>query len=102
MNPERLFISLTVSLVSSHAINTEYKILLNNPLKFTNKLEYIICPGKPTSPRNSIEISTIHSSAGRTGHEKARTSRIVGCLAYARQQEREISSSLITKMTRIN
>ena len=33
-----------------------------------------------------IEISTIHNSAGGTGDEKARTSRIVCCRAEARQQ----------------
>ena len=48
-------------------------MLLNNPLKYTNELEYI-CPGKPTSPRNSNQDLTIHNLAGRTGHEKARTS----------------------------
>ena len=38
------------------------------------------------SPPNKNRYSTIHNSAAGTGHEKARTSRIVCCRAEARQQ----------------
>ena len=63
-----------------------YQILFfDDPPHFTNALEALIMPPEKMDRQTQVEISTIHRSRERLARN-ARTSRIVWCLAGARQQ----------------